>query len=137
MKELDAGSSMPAGSGKKSASLADPLESLRKCDFFDKDWVRDDSYPLYKPDLPRLSGSKMLELLRGKRLAFVGDSLNRNMWESLACIFKGAAKDQSKVYEANDGMIFRGEASYFFIFKFENGMPTTKTDPPRRLYGRI
>ncbi|KAJ0681948.1 putative PMR5 domain, PC-Esterase [Helianthus annuus] len=36
--------------------------------------------------LPRLDGSHMLQLLRGKRLVFVGDSLSRNMWESLVCI---------------------------------------------------
>lgn len=32
----------------------------------------------------------MLERLRGKRLVFVGDSLNRNMWESLVCIFRNS-----------------------------------------------
>ncbi|OMO89283.1 PC-Esterase [Corchorus olitorius] len=40
----------------------------------------------WQPDgcnLPRLNGKHMLELLRGKRVVFVGDSLGRNMWESL------------------------------------------------------
>jgi len=59
----------------------------------------------------------MLELLRGKKLVFVGDSLNRNMWESLICILKSAVKDKKKVYEANGRVHFRGEASYSFIFK--------------------
>ncbi|KAM5559069.1 protein trichome birefringence [Rosa sericea] len=71
-------------------------------------------------NLPRLDGSHMLELLRGKRLVFVGDSLNRNMWESLVCILRNAAKDKSKVYEANGRKHFRGEASYSFIFKDYN-----------------
>ncbi|KAI4371274.1 hypothetical protein MLD38_019532 [Melastoma candidum] len=66
MKELDAGSSTPAGSGKKSASLADPLESLRKCDFFDGDWVRDDSYPLYKPGSCSLIDEQFNCILNGR-----------------------------------------------------------------------
>lgn len=65
----------------------------------------------------RLNGSHMLELLRGKRLVFVGDSLNRNMWESLICILKNSAKDKSKVYEASGHQHFRTEPSYSFIFK--------------------
>ncbi|XP_073278274.1 protein trichome birefringence-like [Primulina huaijiensis] len=67
--------------------------------------------------LPRLNGSHMLELLRGKRLVFVGDSLNRNMWESLICILKNTVKDQKKVYEESGRHHFRAEASYAFIFE--------------------
>lgn len=59
----------------------------------------------------------MLELLRGKRLVFVGDSLNRNMWESLVCILRNSVKDHSKVYEASGKHHFRSEASYSFVFK--------------------
>ncbi|XWS56976.1 hypothetical protein CRYUN_Cryun09bG0131900 [Craigia yunnanensis] len=33
--------------------------------------------------MPRLNGKYMLDLLRGKRVAFVGDSLGRNIWESM------------------------------------------------------
>ena len=65
----------------------------------------------------RLDGHKLLGLLRGKRLVFVGDSLNRNMWESLICILRNSVKDKKKVYEANGRVHFRGEASYSFIFK--------------------
>ncbi|KAK4833500.1 hypothetical protein QYF36_006127 [Acer negundo] len=49
-------------------------------------------------NLPRLDDVHMLELLRGKRLVFVGDSLNRNIWESLLCILKGLSKDPSNDY---------------------------------------
>ncbi|KAG4991207.1 hypothetical protein JHK82_024703 [Glycine max] len=128
------------------------MESLIKCDFFDGEWVKDDSYPLYEPgscnivdeqfhciqngrpdkdfqkykwkpkgcNLPRLDGHIMLDMLRGKRLIFVGDSINRNMWESLICILRNAVKDKSKVYEANGRVHFRGEASYSFVFKDYN-----------------
>lgn len=41
----------------------------------------------------------MLELLRGKRLVYVGDSLNRNMWESMVCLLWNSVEDKSKVFE--------------------------------------
>ena len=34
----------------------------------------------------RFNATNMLEKLRNKRVVIVGDSLNRNMWESLACL---------------------------------------------------
>ncbi|KAJ7975577.1 Protein trichome birefringence-like [Quillaja saponaria] len=37
-------------------------------------------------DLPRFDPNKFLELMRGKTLAFVGDSVARNQMESLLCI---------------------------------------------------
>ncbi|KAL0648517.1 hypothetical protein Bca4012_046808 [Brassica carinata] len=127
-------------------------ESLKNCEFFDGEWIRDETYPLYKPgscklideqfncisngrpdkdfqklkwkpkkcSLPRLNGGILLEMLRGRRLVFVGDSLNRNMWESLVCILKGSVKDESKVYEARGRHHFRGEAEYSFVFQDYN-----------------
>ncbi|KAL2326907.1 hypothetical protein Fmac_020334 [Flemingia macrophylla] len=142
-----------SGNNEKDSRVKDEkMEALIKCDFFDGEWVKDDSYPLYEPgscnlideqfdciqngrsdkeylkykwkpkgcSLPRLDGHRMLDLLRGKRLIFVGDSINRNMWESLLCILRNAMKDKSKVYEANGRVQFRGEASYSFIFKDYN-----------------
>lgn len=70
----------------------------------------------------RLNGSHMLELLRGKRLVFVGDSLNRNMWESLVCILRNSVKDRTKVYEASGRHHFRTEASYSFIFEVSSSI---------------
>ncbi|XP_060177521.1 protein trichome birefringence-like [Lycium barbarum] len=130
----------------------DLVKSLLSCDFFDGNWVKDESYPLYKPgscslideqfncflngrpdnnhmkmkwkpnacSLPRLNGTHMLELLRGKRLVFVGDSLNRNMWESLVCILRNSVKDKKKVYEESGRHHFRSEASYSFLFEEYN-----------------
>ncbi|THU72742.1 hypothetical protein C4D60_Mb04t15400 [Musa balbisiana] len=43
-------------------------------------------------DLPRFNGSEMLERWRGKRVVIVGDSLNRNMWESLACMLYSSVR---------------------------------------------
>ncbi|GFQ01561.1 protein trichome birefringence-like 6 [Phtheirospermum japonicum] len=50
-------------------------------------------------DIPRFNATKMLELIRGKRLVFVGDSINRNQWESMLCLLMGGVKDPKKVYE--------------------------------------
>ncbi|KAK6941948.1 PC-Esterase [Dillenia turbinata] len=138
-----------ASSGIEKEWSENLISSLVGCDFYDGEWIIDESYPLYKPgscalideqfncflngrpdttyeklkwkpkacNLPRLNASHMLEQLRGKRLVFVGDSLNRNMWESLVCILRNSVKDQSKVYEASGRHYFRGEASYSFVFQ--------------------
>ncbi|XP_062205235.1 protein trichome birefringence-like 42 [Phragmites australis] len=50
----------------------------------------------------RLGGAEALELCRNKRLVFVGDSLNRNMWEPLACILYTAVLDRSRTRIIND-----------------------------------
>lgn len=74
----------------------------------------------WQPDgcnIPRLNAADMLERLRGKRLVFVGDSLNRNMWESLVCVLKNSVKDKKKVFEASGRHEFRTEGSYSFLFK--------------------
>ncbi|CAF1920751.1 unnamed protein product [Brassica napus] len=47
--------------------------------------------------VPRFDGEKMLKILRGKRLVFVGDSLNRNMWESLVCSLRSTLEDKNRV----------------------------------------
>ncbi|EEF27946.1 conserved hypothetical protein [Ricinus communis] len=128
------------------------VEMIKHCNIFDGRWVRDDSYPLFKPgscphiaepfncfmngrkdngyqkyrwqpdhcNIPRLNGRNMLEILRGKRLVFIGDSLNRNMWESMVCILRNAVKDKSKVFEASGREEFKTEGSYSFMFEDYN-----------------
>ncbi|MCO5570456.1 hypothetical protein L7F22_024178 [Adiantum nelumboides] len=51
--------------------------------------------------LSRFSGKKMLETLRGKRLAFVGDSLNRNQWESMLCMLRDSLSNKSRIARQN------------------------------------
>ncbi|PKA49595.1 hypothetical protein AXF42_Ash004135 [Apostasia shenzhenica] len=70
--------------------------------------------------IPRFNAPDLLERLRGKRLVFVGDSLNRNMWESLVCALRGSVKDKKKVVEASGRHEFRTEGSYSFLFKDYN-----------------
>lgn len=65
----------------------------------------------------RLNGSDMLERLRDKRLAFVGDSLNRNMWESLVCVLRNSVKDKNNVVEISGRREFKTEGFYSFLFK--------------------
>lgn len=58
-------------------------------------------------NIPRLNVTDMLERLRGKRLMFVGDSLNRNQWESLVCILRTAVPQNRTHFE------FKGDITTF------------------------
>jgi len=59
----------------------------------------------------------MLEMLRGKRMVFVGDSLSRNMWESLVCAVRTSTVDKTRVFEVSGRRQFRTEGFYSFVFK--------------------
>ncbi|CAH8348789.1 unnamed protein product [Eruca vesicaria subsp. sativa] len=83
----------------------------------------DDGYVKWKwqpngCDIPRLNGTDFLEKLRGKKLVFVGDSLNRNMWESLVCILRHSLKDKKRVYEISGRREFKKRG--FYAFRFED-----------------
>lgn len=58
----------------------------------------------------------MLELIRGKRLVFVGDSINRNQWESMLCMLMGAIRDPKRVFETHGRKITKEKGNYSFKF---------------------
>lgn len=66
---------------------------------------------------PRFNASDFLERLRGQKLVFVGDSLNRNMWESLVCILRHGVEDKTRVYEISGRHEFKKKG--FYAFRFE------------------
>ncbi|KAJ7971174.1 protein trichome birefringence-like 19 [Quillaja saponaria] len=60
----------------------------------------------WKPDdckLPRFNGTQFLELVKGKSMAFVGDSVGRNQMQSLLCLLADVAypKDVSLKYTSD------------------------------------
>ena len=59
----------------------------------------------------------MLESLRNRRLAFIGDSIGRNQWESLLCMLSSSVTDKKSIYEVNGSPITKHNG--FLIFKFE------------------
>ncbi|VAI24096.1 unnamed protein product [Triticum turgidum subsp. durum] len=60
--------------------------------------------------LPSFNATLMLEMLRGKRMLFVGDSLNRGQYVSLVCLLHRAIPESSKSMETFDSLtVFRAK----------------------------
>ncbi|KAK2979527.1 hypothetical protein RJ640_015128 [Escallonia rubra] len=75
----------------------------------------------WKPDgcnLPRFNATDFLVRLKGKRLMLVGDSMNRNQYESLLCLLHEGLPNKSKMYETHGYKITKGRG--YYIFKFED-----------------
>ncbi|KAK5795680.1 CAS1 domain-containing 1 [Gossypium arboreum] len=63
-------------------------------------------------DLPRFNATLMLESLRGKRMMFVGDSLNRGQYVSMVCLLHRLIPEDKKSMETynNDALtVFRAK----------------------------
>ncbi|KAI3934236.1 hypothetical protein MKW92_016253 [Papaver armeniacum] len=56
-----------------------------------------DCYSYGRPDNDFFNATDFLERLRGKKLVFAGDSLNRNMYMSMVCILWNVIPDKSRI----------------------------------------
>lgn len=56
-------------------------------------------------DILRFNVHNVLEMLRDKRIVFVGDSMSRTQWESLICLLMTGVEDKKSVYEVNGNKI--------------------------------
>ncbi|CAA0836259.1 Protein trichome birefringence-like 34 [Striga hermonthica] len=100
-------------------NLSYPLYKEGKCSFMEDDFAcekfgrKDLKYQnwRWKPhgcDIPRFNGTALLEKIRGKRLVYVGDSLNRNLWKSMLCLV-----DSYLPATAKRSIILSGNMFYF------------------------
>ena len=55
-------------------------------------------------------------MLRGKRLVFIGDSINRNQWESMMCLLRTAVSDPARIRETRGHKIIKEKGDYNFKF---------------------
>lgn len=61
-------------------------------------------------DVPRFNATFMLEKLRGKRMMFVGDSLNRGQYVSMVCLLQRGLPNHAKSMETFESLtVFRAE----------------------------
>ncbi|CAH8275402.1 unnamed protein product [Arabidopsis lyrata] len=95
-------------------------------------------------DLPRFDARKFLELMKGKTLAFIGDSVARNQMESMLCLLwqvetpvnRGSRKMQRWYFKSSSVMIARIWSSWLvhqFNEKFDyapEGVTKLKLDLP-------
>ncbi|CAN1293678.1 Protein trichome birefringence-like 5 [Linum perenne] len=62
------------------------------------------------------NAADFLERLRGKKLLLVGDSMNRNQFESILCLLREGLPNKTRMFEINGHKITKGRGSYVFKF---------------------
>ncbi|PNT76072.1 protein trichome birefringence-like 19 [Brachypodium distachyon] len=79
-------------------------------------------------ELPRFDASRFLGAMRGKSVAFIGDSLARNQMQSLVCLL---ARAERPVPWANGSYIYRYERHGFSVHDFWSPflVSAVETDP--------
>lgn len=75
-------------------------------------------FPLY-----RWNVTEIWEKLRGKRLMFVGDSLNRGQWISMVCLLQSVIPADKRSMSPNAQLtIFKAEVSKIFGIRDYSGL---------------
>ncbi|KAM2527472.1 hypothetical protein TB1_024722 [Malus domestica] len=92
----------PMYKGAQCPFLSDQVSCQRngRSDFIYEKW----SWEAKGCKIPRFDATDMLERLRGKRVIIVGDSLNRNQWESLACLLYSALPPSQTLVDVKSGI---------------------------------
>ncbi|KAL5974709.1 Protein trichome birefringence-like 34 [Asimina triloba] len=102
--------SYPLYSERQCTYMSDQLacEKFGRQDFKYQNW----RWQPHQCNLPRFNATALLERLRGKRLVFVGDSLNRGQWVSMVCLLDAVIPSSLK------SMYTNGSLSSFRVLEY-------------------